>query len=311
MHASTPLLRSTALETLLGIPVYLKMENMQPSGSFKLRGIGRLCHHYVKERGCVELVCSSGGNAGLACAWAGRDLGVRVTVVLPTSSPQQTKAKLEALGATVVVHGSQWSEADALAQTMVAEDKSQRKGYVHPFDHSLIWEGHASMITEAAEVMKSPPGAIVLSVGGGGLMLGVSRGMDIVGGDWSSVPIIASETKGCDSLAQSVEQSKMITLPAITSVAKTLGASRVAVEAFELTRKKKVIPCVVSDHEAISAVNSFLDDHRVLVEPACGAALAVLYQKKQELMKLNVQSVLVIVCGGSLISSTELRNLNS
>lgn len=121
------------------------------------------------------------------------------------------------------------------------------------------------------------PGAIVLSVGGGGLLCGVQRGLERHG--WQDVRIIAVETEGAASFAAAQKAGKPVRLEAITSIATSLGA--LAVTHGTLTTKDSVVTesMVVSDKEAVRAMRKFADEERVLVEPACGAALAGVYEK--------------------------------
>jgi L-serine/L-threonine ammonia-lyase len=170
------------------------------------------------------------------------------------------------LGAKVIVQGAMWDEAHKLAMKLAEEPGS---ALAHPFEHPDIWEGHSTIITEVAEQLKgrAKPSVVVCSVGGGGLLIGILQGLHKVG--WGDVPVIAAETKGADSFAQSHAAGAMVTLPAITSIAKTLGAATVSKEAFRWIEKHRILPCVVSDAEAVSACLRFADDHRSLVEPAC------------------------------------------
>lgn len=300
---TTPLWDSGPLRAALGVPVYLKMEALQPTGSFKIRGLGRACATLV-QAGARRLVCSSGGNAGLAVAYAGRRLGVPVTVVVPRSTGAWARARILDEGAEVVEHGAAWAEAHAYALSNMPEGSS----YVHPFDDPEIWAGHAAMIVEAAE--QGPrPGAVVVAVGGGGLMCGVLVGMHAVG--WNEVPVLAVETRGAGSLAAAVAADALVTLPRIDTLATTLGAATVAAEALAWTRRHPVTPWLVDDAAAVRACERFVDDHRVLVEPACGAGLSAIYDRAPMLIgtagSSAVESVLVIVCGGAGVSLALMR----
>jgi len=299
---TTPLWDSEPLARALGVPVYLKMEALQPCGSFKIRGLGAVCAARVAA-GARRLLCSSGGNAGLAVAYAGRRLGVPVTVVVPRSTTAWARERIAAEGAAVVEHGAAWAEAHAYA----LENMSEGTAYVHPFDDPEIWEGHAPMIDEAAVQLASytgePPGAVVVAVGGGGLLCGVLLGMQRVG--WGAVPVLAVETTGAASLAAAMAADALVSLAKIDTVATTLGAARVAAEALTWTRRRPVQAWQVSDAAAVLACERFLDDHRVLVEPACGAGLSAIYDAAAPLRGLG--SALVIVCGGAGVSLALLR----
>ena len=297
LHISTPLLESRPLSLRTGRNIWLKMDALQPAGSFKIRGVGLVCERHA-ARGAKRFVASSGGNAGVAVAYAGRRLGLPVLVVVPVSASEAAKAALAREGAQVIVHGASWSEANALALSHVSPDDA----FIHPFDDPGLWEGHATMIDEVvADGLR--PDAVVLSVGGGGLMCGVLEGLHRHG--LSHTPVIACETRGADSFAQSVAAGRRVELPAITSIAATLGARQVAQQAFDWTKTHRIQTHVVSDGEAARACLALLDDHRVMTEPACGAALALVYDAPERLAAFD--KVLVIVCGGVAADVAQLQ----
>ncbi|XP_053815681.1 serine dehydratase-like isoform X2 [Vidua chalybeata] len=310
-HIVSPVLESMSLSKAVGTKVFMKLENVQPSGSFKIRGIGHLCQDAAKK-GCRHFVCSSGGNAGLAAAYAARKLGLPITVVVPSSSGPTPVRKLEELGATVEVYGKVWDDANSRAQELA---KTEGWVSIPPFDHPLVWEGHASLVRELKDSLEAKPGAIVVAVGGGGLLAGVVAGLQQVG--WQDVPIVAAETLGAHSFHEALKAGRLVTLPDITSVATCLGAKTVAARALECARECQVLSQVVEDAEAVRAVEQFLDEERMLVEPACGAPLAVLYsgrlQRLQSEGRLRspLRSVLLVLCGGSNIHTAQLRALKS
>ena len=298
LHIETPLLKSRPLSLLSNKTVWLKLEALQPSGSFKLRGIGAVCEAHARQ-GKTRFISSSGGNAGIAVAYAGRQLSIPVTIVVPETTTARTRALIEQEEAKVIVHGASWMEANALAQSMLDAESA----FVHPFDDARLWSGHATMIDEvvkAGAVFDS----VILSVGGGGLLSGVVEGLRRNG--LAHVPVVAVETAGADSLSQSVKRGERIELPAITSIATTLGAKQVCANAFELTKTRPVRSIVVTDREAVEACLDFLRDHRLLVEPACGASLAALYRRDPAISGLRTP--LVIVCGGSTATLAQLQD---
>lgn len=328
LHVHTPLLFSRPMSDLLGRDVYVKLDAFQPSGSFKLRGIGYTCQKALRE-GARSFTSSSGGNAGLATAYAGAALGVSTTVVVPSTTPEFIRDRLAALGARVVVHGAQWSEANEEAERLNNENGGK---LVHPFDDADTWTGHATLVHEtvadlarASKTGKktkngasdrsntsdapSTIAAFVTCVGGGGLLAGILQGLretELA----RSTRVVAAETLGADSMATSLEAGEVMTLPGITSVAKSLGAAapspRVFATAYELYRDetdRRVLPWRVSDEDAVRACLRFADDHRVLVEPACGAALAAVYGggAKTWLAGCADGPVVVEVCGGAIV----------
>ena len=295
LHIETPCFESRALSSD-SQQVFLKLDALQPPGSFKIRGIGYACQEYAR-RGMTRFVSSSGGNAGIAVAHAGRHLSIPVVVVVPETTTARAKALIEQEGAEVVVHGSSWQEANELALSSAQESDA----FLHPFDDPLIWQGHASLIDEVT-AQGVRPDAVVLAVGGGGLLCGVVEGLRRNG--MEDVPVVAVETTGADSLAQSIAAGCVVELPAIESVATSLGARQVCEQAFDWTSSHPLYSVVVSDRSAVSACMKFLDDHRLLVEPACGAALAPIYGSARELEPF--ETVLVVVCGGATATPEQL-----
>ncbi|KAG2470668.1 SDHL deaminase, partial [Polypterus senegalus] len=317
-HLVSPLLESLSLSKIVGAPVFIKMDNTQPSGSFKIRGIGHYCQQFH--------FCIAGGNAGLATAYVARKLNIPVTVIVPSSTPDLTVQKLREYGASVQVFGQVWDDADREAHRL-AESRGWK--YVPPFDHPLIWQGHSTIVKELRDHLPSRPGAIVVAVGGGGLLCGVAEGVKEVG--WEDVPIIAMETIGADSLNAAVKAGKLVTLPDITSLfflldliylsgflllsrseAKCLGAKTVCPRALEVTQQLPILSHVVTDQQALQAIKSFLDDERVLVELACGASLGAIYSglvtrlQTQGQLPAQLGPLVVIVCGGSGINLDQL-----
>ncbi len=289
-HVVTPLWESQPLSAALGVPVLLKMEALQPTGSFKARGMGAACRA-AAERGARHVVCSSGGNAGYSVAFAGRQLGLAVTIVVPETTSPRAQELIRGEGAQLLIHGASWDDAHVFAVELA---RAQQAAYIHPFDDTQVWSGHASMVQEIAE-QGAKPGAVVVSVGGGGLLCGLVEGLHSAG--WTDVPVLAVETKGADSFAASVNAGQLVTLDKITSIATTLGARTVTPQALEWTRHHPITPWVVSDRSAVDACLRFADDHRVLVEPACGAALAAGYERARPLEGRS--PIVIIVCGGA------------
>ncbi|KAM0278139.1 hypothetical protein ACHAQH_005337 [Verticillium albo-atrum] len=333
----TPLIASPELSRAAGCNILLKLENLQPSGSFKSRGVGNLVLRAAAASPSpqVHFYCSSGGNAGLACATSAAALGRAATIVTPTPTPQVMIARLRLLGARVEQVGRSWIEADRyLREELLARDP--HGVYVPPFDHPDIWTGASSMI---GELVKQTPSdidvhGIVASVGGGGLVNGLLQGIEDVSRDNAgSAPwprgreptVLAVETRGADSLNASVEAGEHVTLPGITSIATSLGAVRVSEKTWEWARRKAVLgpqadrmkrgpagleSLVVSDAEAAMACVRFAHDARFVVEVACGATVAVCYNGTlRERLGLGLsddewrrRNIVVVVCGGSNVS---------
>ena len=297
LHHVTPYWPLRGLAGRTDRETFVKMDAYQPSGSFKIRGVGLLCQKLQAE-GAKAFVCSSGGNAGYAAAYAGQALGVPVTVVAPSTTPEFKRERIAGLGAEVIVEGDVWDAADLLARSLVARGEA---AYVPPFDHPLLWEGHSTLVDEILAAGPAPD-AVVVAVGGGGLLCGVAEGLARHGLD--EVAIVAVETEGAASFARAVEAGHPVTLERIETIASSLGARRVADAAFAWSQRRRIVPVTVSDPDAVRACKRFADDHLALVEPACGAALSLAYDDHAALAPFR--RVAVIACGGVVVSLEKL-----
>lgn len=217
-------------------------------------------------------------------------------------------AKIKNAGAHEVIQvGQTWKEADAyLREELLAKDEGGV--YVPPFDHPEIWEGHSTLVQEVAEQMREKgeegADAMVCSVGGGGLLCGILLGLERQ--HWGKdCKVLALETEGTESLNKALTKGQLVTLPGITSIATSLGATRVAEKTFELAQKHNVKSAVLSDAEAAMGCWRLADDERIIVEAACGINVAVCYdgRLKKLLPDLTPQSkAVIVVCGGSNIT---------
>jgi len=296
----------------------------------------------------MKVISSSGGNAGLAVTTVARNIPeMDVSVVVPETTKKMVIEKLRSLGAEVTVHGANWNSADALARQWVDEANGEDGGgggtvYVSPFDNPLLWTGHSTVIDEIiTQLLDSPSsptnlkmGAVLASVGGGGLLCGILEGIErnYSGGNESrgtivrGTKVVACETEGAASFAASFNASSdtslggkkelsMVRLDGITSVATSLGALEVTPTVIERAHQHQergeggsgddVLSYVCTDAEAIDACVKFANEHRMLVEPACGASLAPLYSERlrskllEELQGDGDSAIVVEVCGGS------------
>ncbi|KAK4458862.1 tryptophan synthase beta subunit-like PLP-dependent enzyme [Cladorrhinum samala] len=321
----TPLIYSPSVSRRAGCNIYLKLENLQPSGSFKSRGIGNLMLSSLSpSRPPPHFLCSSGGNAGLACGTTSLSLSRPSTIVVPTATSPLMVSKLRALSpdglVTVIQTGDSWFEADQYLRNELL--KGSDKVYVPPFDHPEIWEGCTSMIDEIVRQFPEGDGrgktidGIVASVGGGGLVngicMGVEKNLKSFGGRRPKV--LAIETVGADSLYQSVRQGERVELGMISSIATSLGARRVSEKTWELanggygTKGKDFISATVTDRDAAIGCIKFLDDARFLVEVACGATVVTAYNgdlrkhlggEDMSDEEWKTKNIILVVCGGS------------
>lgn len=261
---------------------------------------------------------------------AARDLGCGCTVVVPHSTKPLMVRKLRDAGASdVIQHGASWFEADAyLRENFIdgqdtAGSQNRRNIYVPPFDHPEIWNGVGTIVPELAaqlpprwkadDVSSFPADAIVCSVGGGGLFNGVVNGLEKYlpsnqPDGAKNVQVLAIETEGTGSLALSLREGSLQSLPAITSLATSLGALRVASQTLKYAQSPpagvEVKSMVGSDAEAAQGVIRVADESRLQVELACGISAEVAVKKLGEVMDVRPDSrVVVVLCGGSNITA--------
>ena len=297
LHIETPLIISDVLSDLVDKDIRLKLDALQPSGSFKIRGVGFACEYFA-NKGAKSFLSSSGGNAGMAVAYAGKKLGIPVKVIVPETTSTRSISLLKKDNAEVIIHGSSWLEANELAQSILTDETA----FIHPFDDELLWSGHSTIIDEV-KATDFKPDLVILSVGGAGLLAGVIKGL--INNKWEDTPIMAVETFGAASLNNSLKKGETVELDKISSLATSLGAKKVSEGAFKLACAHNVISVLTSDLDTLLTCENFLSDHKILVEPACGAALSPVYNQMNELEAFS--KILVIVCGGSTMSIDDIR----
>lgn len=323
----TPLLKSLPYSNQYSKNVYLKLENTQPSGSFKSRGLGSTVQHYHDQANGqgLHFFSSSGGNAGLATAVAATTKGHKCTVVVPESTKPLMRDLITATGADLVVHGAFWGDADKHLREVLLPAANAQKGttavYCHPFDNPLLWTGYAAIVREikaqlslTADGRGEPqrPDAIVCAVGGGGLYTGLMQGLH-ADPELAGVPVLTAETEGASKLAQSLAEGHKVTLAVPHTIATSLAAYAVSDAAYtyaSTSTTNRTYALSVTDEEAVSACVDLATQNRIIVEPACGAALAVLGklvpgavassgEKLPESVTRKGAVIVVIVCGGS------------
>ncbi len=289
LHHWTPTLESKPLSQRVGTRVLLKMECYQPTGSFKIRGVGQLCQYHAQQ-GTKYFVAFSGGNAGVAVAYAAEKLGAKASVFLPYTSHQRFIDAVQSYGAETIIKKSKFSGVLEAATTFARE---QQAAFIPPYDHPMIWNGHATMIEEIYADGYAPD-AVILSVGGGGLACGVIEGLRRFEG--MDIPVYCVETQGAPGFNQAKKVGKVIDLDDVNTIATSLAAQNVTKQLLEYDKQHPLHTRLVEDHQTIRACHLFLDEHRILVEPSCGAALACLYDGLVDFSQYK--NVLVIVCGG-------------
>lgn len=249
--------------------VWLALEYLQHTGSFKARGAQNFLQAH-RDAGTLPdagVTIASGGNAGLACAWAARRQGVTATVFLPRTAPPVKVARLRSYGADVRLVGTAYAEALAACEEFTATTGALAS---HAYDHPLIAAGAGTLMEEIHQRLPDLD-TVVVSVGGGGLFAGVATAARHRG-----VRVVAVEPENCRALNAAIEAGHPVDTPVDSVAADSLGASRASAMALRAARRDGVRSVLVSDTEIVRARQTLWDDRRIAVEHAASTALAAL-----------------------------------
>ena len=267
----TPLLPSPILSDLQGCPVYLKVEAVTPTRSFKVRGALARVAELDAEGDTRPLLTASAGNHGLGVAYAGRISGRPVTVYVPEGANRAKVAALRAEGATVVAGGHDYAEAAERANQAAV---SGGYAYVHPFDDPGVIAGQGTIATEILNAL-GKVAAIAVPVGGGGLLGGIAATLCLAG---SRTRIYGVEAKGADAMARSRTAHTLITLESVDTIADGLAPRGVSARTLALAEHWVDDILLVDDPSLLAAMHHVLVRERLLVEPAGAAAVAACLQ---------------------------------
>lgn len=273
-----------------GVEIWLKLEHLQVSGSFKARGMmNRLLANEIPASG---VVVASGGNAGIATAAAARALGVRCEVFLPGVSPEAKRARLRALGAEVTVVGDAY--ADALSACLARQRESGAL-LTHAYDQPEVVAG-AGTLGREIEAQGGLPDSVLVSVGGGGLMGGLA------GWFAGRARVIALEPERAPTLFRAREAGEPVDVDVGGIAADSLGAKRIGTIAWEIAQQHVQDALLLSD-DAIKAAQSWLwREMKLAVEPAAALPLAAL--QTGAYVPRAGEKVCLIVCGANVDPST-------
>ena len=285
----TPTVSSRTLSERVDRPVILKCENLQKTGSFKVRGaLNRILDLDDVARG-RGVVTASAGNHAQAVAWAAARAGVSATVVMPANaSPTKVRAS-EGYGAEVILQGTVFEAFDLALE--VAEDRGLT--FLHAFDDPLIVAGQGTL---GLEVLEDVPdvATVVVPVGGGGLISGIALAAANLA---PRVRVVGVEPHGACAMWKSLERGKAVSLESLDTVADGLGAPMAGELNFEVVRRHVEDVVLVSDDEIREAMAFILERAKLLVEPAGAAAVAALLAGR---IPLADGPVVAILSGGNV-----------
>jgi threonine dehydratase len=284
----TPVSASPYFSRETGSTILFKCENLQFTNSFKVRGaFSKLTT--MQDRSKV-LVTASAGNHGMAVSYAAKEFGMKAIVVAPDFVPQYRLDMIRALGGDVVVHGKTMDDLNA----KVAEyTKDPNFVYLHPFSDDEVIAGQATIAHELLQEVADID-VIVASIGGGGLISGVSQYAKSFN---PRIKVYGVQTVGADAMYKSLEAGSLVAIPAITSIAASLGATKVTDKTFELVKKNVDGVVTVTDEEAMQTLKDILTREKLLVEPASSCSLSAVATGK--LPDLHGKKVAIVLCGGN------------
>lgn len=289
--ALTPLVRAEYFSRKLGANVFFKLETLQPTHSFKVRGAFNALMQLTHEQRAKGAITASGGNHGLAVAYAARSLGIPATVYLPQSVTEAKLAAIRRLGPEIIIHGAAWDEANALAMQVALQTG---RPYIHPFDDPAVMAGQATIMTEVLQQLPAPD-LVIASIGGGGLIGGIICAAQHLA---PMTRVVGVETVGADSMFQSWKAGRIVELPAITSIAETLGARKTQPTQFDLVSRHASDLVTVTDDDAIAALLEILRHEKLLTEPATSCSVAALTAGR---ITVNPgENVIVVLCGANI-----------
>ncbi|HJD82188.1 serine/threonine dehydratase [Kitasatospora aureofaciens] len=264
---------------------WLALEFLQHTGSFKARGAQNflLAHAEAGTLPPAGVTIASGGNAGLACAWAARELGVRATVFLPETASPVKLDRLRSYGAQVRLVGREYAEALAACEEFASGSGALAS---HAYDHPLIAAGAGTVLDE---IRARVPGldTVVVSVGGGGLFAGVA-----VAAREHGVRVVAVEPSGSRALNAALEAGRPVDVPVASVAQDALGARRATALAVHAAGHEGVRSVLVEDEVIVAARRRLWEERRIAVEYAASTALAALDRVEGE-------RIAVLLCGAN------------
>jgi threonine dehydratase len=287
----SPCVESIPLSQLTGAHVYCKLDYLQRTGSFKERGARNALLQLTPDERARGVIAASAGNHAQGIAYHGSLLGIPVTVVMPKFAPLIKVTNCRHLGATVLLHGADLSEARAHAETI-----AQREGltFIHPFDNAQVIAGQGTI---ALEILEQTPDvqAIVAPVGGGGLLAGIALVTEALKPD---VRVVGVEPEHAACLSQALAAGHPVPVTLSSTLADGLAVAQTGAQAFEVLRR--VVDRVVTVVEAAIAlaVLRLIELEKSVVEGAGAAPLAAFLAGKLDMLK--GLDVVLVLAGGNI-----------
>jgi threonine dehydratase len=286
----TPLEHSRTLSEISGNNVFLKLENMQTTGSFKIRGAYNKIHHLTEEEKRKGVVASSAGNHAQGVAYASSLMNIDSTIFMPIFTPPSKIVATRNYGANVVLYGESYDEA--FKKAMEFTDKN-KKTFIHPFNDPYVIAGQGTIGIEIYEQLKDVD-AVVVPIGGGGLISGIAIALKHLKKD---VKIIGVEAEGAQSMKLSVERNEIVPLVNLNTIADGIAVKIPGPLTFELVKVYVDRLVTVTDEEISRAMYLLLTRGKIVAEPAGAVSLAAIISGK---IGLRGKNVVALISGGNV-----------
>jgi len=286
----TALVQNPSLSDLSGNQVYVKMENLQRTGSFKLRGAYNKISHLTEEEKRCGVIASSAGNHAQGVAVAATIYGIKSTIVMPKHAPLSKVTATRRYGADVILHGEVYDEAYNEARRIQSETGAT---FIHPFDDPLVIAGQGTI---ALEILDDLPDveAVVLPVGGGGLISGVALALKTLN---PAVKIIGVQSKNNPSMQESIVHKHVTTIKGVPSIADGIAVKTPGNLTFELVTRYVDEIVTVDEDEIASTMLLFLESAKVVAEGAGATAAAAILHS---LPHYKNRKMVAVLSGGNV-----------
>ena len=286
----TPLIHPRALSKLLGCEVFLKLENLQPTRAFKVRGGVRFMENLVKQGQPRTVITASTGNHAQSVAYAGKLFGVQVKVVMPQGVPQLKSEAVKDLGAELLFHGNYYDEAREYAERLASQNGYL---YIHPSNEPLLFEGVATMHLEVIE--EQPDLDIVINPIGGGS--GASAACIVYKSLDPKIKVIGVQAEGAPAFYNSWKSGSIMFTDGVKTQAEGLATSQAYELPFRFLKEKLDDVILVSDAEMMQAVRTIFSTTGQIAELAGAASTAAATKIKNQLQGKNVA---LLITGGNI-----------
>lgn len=284
----TNLIYSEYFSAQTGAKVYLKPENMQYTGAYKVRGAYYKISTLSEEERERGLITASAGNHAQGVAYAAKLFGVKAVIVMPTTTPLIKVNRTKSYGAEVVLHGDVYDDACSHALKLAEEE-----GYtfVHPFDDEVVATGQGSV---AMEIFKELPTVdiILVPIGGGGLACGVSTLTKLLN---PNITVIGVEPAGANCMQESIRQGKVVSLPSVSTVADGTAVKTPGTNIFPYIQKNVDDIVTVEDQDLIVNFLDMMENHKMIVENSGLLTVAALRK-----LDIKGKRVVSILSGGNM-----------